>query len=504
MIAPGCRILCALRAGGLALLLACPYACPYACPLAGQEPVVPSASLSVPRAALIDQEPVIRLSLAEYIAQVGRQNLDYAAQTFNVPIADAQVSVAHLYPNPTLAWGTALDVSGQHQATSYDVALTQTILLGGKRGARTDVARGQLAAARAQLDDFLRTLRGTAATAYVDAVHAEQVYARKRQTAEDLDRLVALNEHRVKAGDIGEIDLAQSRVDAAQFHGQLVLAANDVRVARLTLTGLLSPRRTDTLVAPAAPTELVSMPGVGPDVPITSALLAAGAGGQPVVATDTLTGGLRAPTGTAVPQEGVDLDSLTRAAVASRPDIIAAHRLRDAALAGVRVAHGDRWSDVDVSVGTSYFTRGTSPIDPTPTFSALTLGLSFPIPFSNFTHGELNGARYTAKQADKTLQSSEWKAALDVRQAWTTYQSAVAALAQYQSGVLLDAERVRRAKLYSYQRGSSSLLDVLTAEQAANDVYIASYDAQQQYGHALVTLGQASGDWSLVYASAER
>jgi outer membrane protein TolC len=65
--------------------------------------------------------------------------------------------------------------------------------------------------------------------------------------------------------------------------------------------------------------------------------------------------------------------------------------------------------------------------------------------------------------------------------------------------VLLDAERVRRAKLYSYQHGSASLLDVLTAEQAANDVYIASYDAQQQYGHALIGLGQATGTWSLVY-----
>ena len=109
------------------------------------------------------------------------QNLDYAAQAFNVPIADAQVSVAQSLPEPSLAWGAGLDVSGEHQATSYDVSLTQTILFGGKLHARTVSRASNCAAATAQLDDFLRTLRGTAATAYVDAVHAEQVY--RAQTA---------------------------------------------------------------------------------------------------------------------------------------------------------------------------------------------------------------------------------------------------------------------------------------------------------------------------------
>jgi cobalt-zinc-cadmium efflux system outer membrane protein len=459
-----------------------------------QQPAVPAPvdqPVALPAVAMVDQEPVWRVSLAEFVAQVGRVNLDYAAQAFNVPIADAQVSVAHLYPNPTLAWGAGLDVSGQHQATSYDLSLTQSILLGGKRGARTDVARGQLAAAKAQLDDFLRTLRGTATTAYVDAVHAEQVYGRKRQTAEDLARLVLLNERRVKVGDAADIDLVQSRVDAAQFRGELVSAANDVRAARLAMMALLTPRRADTLVAPIAPPELVSLTSIGPDAPIDPALLPPTAVHAGV---DTLA---------AVVPASLNVDSLTAAAVASRPDVMAARRLHEAATAGIRVARGDRWSDVDLSLGTSYFTRGTNALDPTPTFSQINVGLAFPLPFSNFTHGELSAARYTEKQAAKTVESAEWKAAIDVRGAWTAYQAAVAQLAEYTGSVLIDAERVRRAKLYSYQHGTATLLDVLTAEQTANDVYVASYDAQQQYGHALIALGQATGTWSFVYASAD-
>jgi cobalt-zinc-cadmium efflux system outer membrane protein len=465
-------------------------------------------TLPTPAVVLSGGAPVIRLSLAQFMAEVGRRNLDYAAQAFNVPIADAQVSVARLFPNPSLDWAGSFDVSGQHQASTYAITLSQTILLGGKLHARTRVASEQLAAARAQLDDFLRTLRGTAATAYVDAVHAEQVYERKRKTAEDLDRLVTLNERRVKVGDIGEIDLAQSRVDAAQFHGELISAANEVHTARLALTGLLNPRATDTLIAPAASGELVRLTGMPPDAPITQAALqAAGAIG---VVTDTLPGGLRGPAlpislpGAPAAQAGgqpevPNLDSLTRIAVASRPDVIAARRLLNAANAGVQVARGDRWSDIDLSVGTSFFTQGTNIIDPTPKFTSLLVGLSFPIPLSNLSHGEVRAAEYTAKQAQKTEQSTEWKAVIDVRTSWSAYQAAIVQLSQYTSVVLLDAERVRRAKLYSYQHGSASLLDVLAAEQAANDVYTASYDAQQQYAHALINLGQSTGTWSLVY-----
>jgi cobalt-zinc-cadmium efflux system outer membrane protein len=196
----------------------------------------------------------------------------------------------------------------------------------------------------------------------------------------------------------------------------------------------------------------------------------------------------------------LSVDSLVSATVATRPDVIAARRAQDAAAAGVGVARGDRVPDIDLSVGTSYFTRGTSPIDPTPEFSQLTFGLSLPIPLSNFSHGELSGAQYVERQAQKAVQSAEWKAAIDVRQAWTRYQAASLLVAQYASHVLRDAERVRRAKLYSYQHGAASLLDVLTAEGTANAVYLAAYDAQAEYGHALVALGQATGTWSIVYA----
>ena len=134
-------------------------------------------------------------------------------------------------------------------------------------------------------------------------------------------------------------------------------------------------------------------------------------------------------------------------------------------------------------------------------FSSLNLGLSLPIPLSNFSHGELAAAQYHGEAGEQDRAVGRVEGGIDVRTAWSAYQAALAQARAIFGQVLLDAERVRRAKLYSYQHGSASLLDVLTAEQAANAVYLASYDAQQQYAHALIALGQATGTWSLVYAA---
>ena len=134
----------------------------------------------------------------------------------------------------------------------------------------------------------------------------EQAYARKRQTAQDLDRLVALNARRVAAGDIGEIDLVQSRVNAAQLRGELVAAANNVRTARLAMTALLTPRRVDTLIAPTEPADLLRLPPVGPDTPLTPELLAP-APPPPSAPVSLL-------------DSSLNVDSLAGAAVAARPE----------------------------------------------------------------------------------------------------------------------------------------------------------------------------------------
>jgi cobalt-zinc-cadmium efflux system outer membrane protein len=75
----------------------------------------------------------------------------------------------------------------------------------------------------------------------------------------------------------------------------------------------------------------------------------------------------------------------------------------------------------------------------------------------------------------------------------------VARMAKYKEGALRDSAAVLEAKLYSYQRGHSSLLEVLNAQRAENNINLAYYDTLTEYAKALVALEQAAGIWDLSF-----
>jgi len=398
------------------------------------------------------------VSLPEFVAAVERSNPELAAQRFDVSIAAANLRQARRFPDPALSFGVSTVKEtelAKGLASTRDVGLSQTIVLGGKRSSTIAVGRGQLGASEAHLDDARRSLRATAANAYIDALLFEQAYDRKRQTAADLDRLVAANERRLAAGDVGEVDVLQSRVEALQFRNELRAAEADVQVSRLAMTLLLAPQRTDSLIAPAARLD---------------------------VALDSL-----------------NVNQLVATAIARRSDVIAARRQRDAARSGIRLASANRIPDVDLAVSGLYSGASTNEIAPTPAFQSVAVSLSLPLTLSRLTNrGELDAAQYAEAQAEAMVTAVAWRAEIEVRQAFVQVQSASRQAAAYTSQVLRDAERVRDARVFSYQRGAATLLDVLTAQRALNDVYSASLEADAAYRRALVRLAEVVGDWSLL------
>src|SRR4029077_925715 len=54
------------------------------------------------------------IAFQEFLQEVERSNLDLAAQRYNVSIAEAQLVVARVYPNPTFQLGYNGDVSHQN------------------------------------------------------------------------------------------------------------------------------------------------------------------------------------------------------------------------------------------------------------------------------------------------------------------------------------------------------------------------------------------------------
>lgn len=201
--------------------------------------------------ASVDSGPRKVITLATFLDAVDRSNPDYAAQRAAVDVADAQRSVARVFPNSSFSFGYARDISGQQQASTANPGLSQTVLLGGKIGARGAVADQSYQQSVAQLHDFARTLRGSAASAYIDALVSEMAADRRRRSAEAVDRLAAGDEARFKAGDIAEADMLQSRVERLRFRADYLAAEAAHQTALLALSLFMGKRNNDTVFVPA-------------------------------------------------------------------------------------------------------------------------------------------------------------------------------------------------------------------------------------------------------------
>lgn len=393
------------------------------------------------------------LAYQAFLAQVARGNLELLAQRANVSIADAQIAVARIFPDPVLTAGLAsVDVSGKGAPTATTLGLSVAVELGGKRPAKIAAATADLAVAHTDLDDFLRTLRASATLAFIDGLHARLTLARKQQTLRSLEKLVAINQERQRSGDIGSVQLTQSRVEAQRFRGEVLSAEAELLAADLELAVQLG-KSAGGPVSPAGDLQ------IKPRVFSEAALLAQ--------------------------------------ARASRPDLVSRHRAVEAAAARVDLAKANRWVDLSFNVGWQHSFASSSAAFAAPAYDALGATVSVPLPLSRVYRGELDAALASEAQGRTQIQATALKIEVEVRKALARYRAAVDRLGLYTGGLLADADTVLEATLYNYQRGGATLLELLEAQRTVNEVYLAYADALADHARALVAVELSAGMWDV-------
>jgi outer membrane protein TolC len=393
------------------------------------------------------------LSFGAYVERVLAANPDAAAAREAIAVADAQVAVAKVFPDPELTVGaTQVDVSHQGNPTVAGVQLSVPIELGGKRGARVRVARSGVDAARLDHDDVVRGLRAAAANAYAEALHARMVLELKRAQSAALGRLVEINERRFAAGDVPQVAVMQSRVEARQFDADVLAATGDLRAADAAVLQLLGPV--------AAPGEVV------------------------------LAGDLRAVSSRVDPARAPD-------AVESRADVRAARARVEQAVRQVRLEEANRVPDVSVGVGWQHNFPVGGPAG-VPAADTVGASLTVPLPLSRVYSGALDAARASRRQAESQLESVRAKARTELAQALARYEAAVERVHLYEAGALADADSVLEKTLYTYQRGGATLVEYLVAQRTAADVHVAYCDALNDRAHTLAAVEVASGATGLI------
>lgn len=419
-------------------------------------PALLIAELSMAQPSPDDQRPSI--AFADYVAEVLRANLDLAAQRTNVAISQAGVTAASARPDWSLDVGVpSADLSNQGFPLTTSVGLTVPVELGGKRGARMRAATADVASTSADYEDAVRQLRAAAANAFADALGARAVLQSKSKSLAQLDRIVNVNEERLRVGDIGEIELAQSRVERDQFKADVISAESDVYGADLT-----------------AAQQLGNPDKLGTQMPMPV--------GNLEIATRTF-----------------DLEQLVAHALQNRSDVASRKRAVDAADERIKLAKANLIPDLAVNGAFAHTGSGSGDFLQQPD-NTIGGGVSFNLPISRRLHpGELEAARATRAQAEVQLRAAQLKVEVEVRDAYERYQASAQRLNVFRGGLLRDADRVLEARLYAYQRGGATLLEVIDAQRKSAEVYLAYSQALVDHAHALVTMEEAAATWDVSF-----
>jgi outer membrane protein, heavy metal efflux system len=395
------------------------------------------------------------MTFPDYMRLVEEQNLALAAQRYNVPIADAHLTAAHVYPDPIFQAGYAGDVSNERQATTYNGQLTATIVVGGRLRYGVQAARANLGASRAALADYLRILRGQAADAFIDALTGWLKFERDIKSLKRAQQLVEFNAEALGKGQINQDSILRSRIAALEAYSNL---ADAETALHQTLGGLA------VMVGTSHRNGLTGAKG-------------------------NLEG--QAPT--------FSLEQLVEKAVTSRTDVIAAQYNLDSAIASYRQAKAQRIPDLAVSGIYNHLTRITNPIDPAPAWDSAGVAVSIPIPFSDLNKGAVEAAYYTQLQAEKALQATKLQAEDDVRTAYEQYSLAIEKTALFGAELLKDSDRSYKQRLFRLAKGQVTLTDVLDAHAALDQLYTDYYNALSTRAKALVALEQAAGIWNVSF-----
>lgn len=404
-----------------------------------------------------------RTPFARYLEAVENHSLDLAAQRETITSAQAGVSIAGVRPDPQLTYGLAskelYTPNKPNAANSMTAGLALTIETGGKRDRRIRAAQSNVRLTEATVESFRRQLFNDAASSFAEACRANQALVRQEDSLQALSDVVRMNERRKKAGDIGGLELAQSRVERDRFTADVTSARAAAQTALINLSVPLGRRYSDLFPEASLDCEFKAYTPAG------------------------------------------DPEALVAQALKQRDDVLVAQAALENARDQAQLAHANRWVDPTFNVGISqtprinpiYGPEGDVINSPAEKSKTLSLTVTLPIPVSRLQKGELIQAESAVTQAMLTLRSVELKAESDVRATYGQFVAARENVRRYRESVLLDADRVLDGMRQAYRRGAASLLELLNAQRDADDTYLAYLQANADLATATVQLQLSLG-----------
>ncbi|MGI4758165.1 MAG: TolC family protein [Janthinobacterium lividum] len=330
---------------------------------------------------------------------------------------------------------TGLSTTDPNGPMFVGLGLQRTFEVGGKRALRLTAARANTSVAGAQVEDQQRTLDYNVRVAFTRVLQAKEFLAVSNDNLTGYRRSVELMQFRLDAGDVDRTDFERIELQLAGFE-------NDLTNSQLNLTQAGEQLQV-----------LLGLPRAVPTFDVVGSMVA--------------------------PPPPSSLQQLEDAAIAARPDLLAADRQVRANEASIRLASAQ--GKTDPQFGVEYEHSGTGS----------TFGTSLQIPLRIFdrNQGERERTRRETESSRLLLTQTRNQVVSDVDQAYAAYQAAVVQSDRYRNKYLAEAAHVRDNIEFAYRNGDATLLDYLSALQDYRQTNLAALTAQAQ---AMIALHQLS------------
>ena len=394
------------------------------------------------------------LSISQYLHLVGQENLGYAAEKYNVNIAEAGMETARIFPDPEFSAGAFDNQQSKLKlGQGVSVGLATTIELGGKRSARIALAKSELEQHQMTLQDYFRNLRADAAIAYYEAIHKGNLLQLQQSSHQFMEQLANADAMRYKLGVITETDARQSKLEASILENGMYQYEADLKAALVKLSVFAGQKKTDSSLIPEGNFKNLD--------------------------------------------RSLNLYTLVTEAQQHRADALFALIGKTVAKNELSLAKANRVSDLGINTGLQFNGASTNEEAPTPDHRAFNVGISLPLKFSNRYRGELKSAQFGISKANLEYEAILQQIQSEVTQAYLNYIAAQKRVQQYQHGPLKEANQILEAKIYSYTRGEIALLEVLNARRTYNEIQQSFYEAQASLAITLIELERVAGFWDL-------
>jgi len=120
-------------------------------------------------------------------------------------------------------------------------------------------------------------------------------------------------------------------------------------------------------------------------------------------------------------------------------------------------------------------------------------GLSVPLPLFNRNQGGILQAEADLRTAQTDLDKTRLLVEIDVENAYRDFTQTQMLVQAYRGGTVNDAKEVKEIATKAYQRGGTTILDLLDAFRTFNTTMLGYIDALYTYQRSLLEIDAAVG-----------